>query len=1271
MVASRRKKDESGRSLLDAKKNRGLLGLRRSRVSVGRSDNPGSTKTGLSSAPHWGKVRLPSTPPLTPRSATAPAVVEDDEVEVNATAPVPNVTLVKGGFPAKESAQEREKDPKKEVPPSDDHSEYSDLTDNRTQKRLIELKTAHVQATQEQRMREKALMDSLSSNNSGGINSVPLLKEETKGRHPVVDESHDVKKKGSYEKRPRASPPDPPETSFITELFGLMDICRSSDAHSVEEAQDFVPEWGVSPEYDDTEINEHRPEGRPNNQKDGIPSSRLVSPTTEIDPISDCVDNGIEPDTLDEGGAGVEVSEEEILSDTEKSRNAHKQDLSVLSPRSTHENFEMVLEELQEDEFSPKRNSWIKNPFNRGRKGDADTALVEEMEDEQKKKKKRDHKIPTDKAHQDMVKQALFPDYEDPANTHSNHPKDLAKTRDHPLLFCQPVSTEIGTQVSENQNLSTKRKELTPEPQQLPTESKDDRIKAARLNPSKDTNEQEEKKEEEEKPPALELPQPQARTKKSKIGRILLSPFCRCNKEKTAPKLGTVQEGKTSRPTEIYLSASGARPNPSPLTELTVAKDVVEVSRRNSRDAGLSSKSLDAGGTADGDIGQSSSGPEPSGGGRTPLVVEGAGSEEYGDGGGRRGPGFVGGFMAMISETVAAVQAGKPIPKEVENIPDKHPSNIAPSNTWKEGNETQGEAAKDMSAQDFQRSKSAPQKVGAKKFKRRKRIWKEVKDPNSGRLYYYHRGTRQTTWTRPKEMDTAFEEETEIVKSSEPQQSKDVYRSTPEPDQIQNMRSQRENSSEEKLDKVRQARGEIQSATSTDALRKSSERDFDPTVWRQKEMIIELLQSMPPPDGTSIESLLAEHEGRENELLAHLRQMKDSRPFDEPIGVENDGDVMEGETAVAELNSSMRTRDSSHPSFSRSESGTTSRQSESTQVVANTKSPRRLEESTIGGTTVSSRYGRGTRIHQSVSVSRIPSKIPAPRVRSRELRVEEFSQARYKSETFNNDLRPAQQQQTYPRIMPFTTPYEPTINEEEEPDDSDSSHVYDSVSALSVNELEFVQPGDAANGLDAARRRALDEALRRQDWDMAAAISEGMRGFSPKEANRPKQDPGEWKQSELDKFISENDWGAVSEYIAHFRSKSKVEYPANDRAEESKNSSMPPKKGKYSETIASGKTGHKSRRRSHGSSRTGEGSNRSPRMKKRFGARSQLQHNSIIDVEGSDSSEDGESGMDSGYYSTESTSSVPPPIPRVDQRLLSGKYRKQTNRKLHYQQRLF
>ena len=113
MVASRRKKDESGRSLLDAKKNRGLLGLRRSRVSVGRSDNPGSTKTGLSSAPHWGKVRLPSTPPLTPRSATAPAVVEDDEVEVNATAPVPNVTLVKGGFPAKESAQEREKDPKK------------------------------------------------------------------------------------------------------------------------------------------------------------------------------------------------------------------------------------------------------------------------------------------------------------------------------------------------------------------------------------------------------------------------------------------------------------------------------------------------------------------------------------------------------------------------------------------------------------------------------------------------------------------------------------------------------------------------------------------------------------------------------------------------------------------------------------------------------------------------------------------------------------------------------------------------------------------------------------------------------------------------------------------------------------------------------------------------------------------------------------------------------------------------------------------------------
>jgi hypothetical protein len=35
----------------------------------------------------------------------------------------------------------------------------------------------------------------------------------------------------------------------------------------------------------------------------------------------------------------------------------------------------------------------------------------------------------------------------------------------------------------------------------------------------------------------------------------------------------------------------------------------------------------------------------------------------------------------------------------------------------------------------------------------RKPYWKESKDPNTGRTYYYHTGTRETRWTKPDDME--------------------------------------------------------------------------------------------------------------------------------------------------------------------------------------------------------------------------------------------------------------------------------------------------------------------------------------------------------------------------------------------------------------------------------------------------------------------------------------------------------------------------------------
>ena len=93
----------------------------------------------------------------------------------------------------------------------------------------------------------------------------------------------------------------------------------------------------------------------------------------------------------------------------------------------------------------------------------------------------------------------------------------------------------------------------------------------------------------------------------------------------------------------------------------------------------------------------------------------------------------------------------------------------------------------------------------------------------------------------------------------------------------------------------------------------------------------------------------------------------------------------------------------------------------------------------------------------------------------------------------------------------------------------------DSVSALSDHDTDFLHRKE---NFEAARRRALDDAIEREDWDLAAALSEGMRA-----ANMPggyERAHTSWNQSELDKFIANNDWSAVKNYIARMREKSQT-----------------------------------------------------------------------------------------------------------------------------------
>jgi hypothetical protein len=130
-----------------------------------------------------------------------------------------------------------------------------------------------------------------------------------------------------------------------------------------------------------------------------------------------------------------------------------------------------------------------------------------------------------------------------------------------------------------------------------------------------------------------------------------------------------------------------------------------------------------------------------------------------------------------------------------------------------------------------------------------------------------------------------------------------------------------------------------------------------------------------------------------------------------------------------------------------------------------------------------------------------------------------------------------------------------------------------------------------------SRRRALDEAIAKEDWDLAADLSEGLRA-STKSKSAPRRMPKEWTQSELDRFISENDWDAVANYIAHVRDSAKASTQRSSAAAPAS-----------------------SQRKLIGPANP----------KKRFGALSQLQHGDI----NSDSSWDSDA---SSYYSDDYSS---------------------------------
>ena len=554
-----------------------------------------------------------------------------------------------------------------------------------------------------------------------------------------------------------------------------------------------------------------------------------------------------------------------------------------------------------------------------------------------------------------------------------------------------------------------------------------------------------------------------------------------------------------------------------------------------------------------------------------------------------------------------------------------------------------------------------------------KLTWKAVED-DQGRTYYYHRETRKTTWTKPAEFDA----EVAAVK---------LYK------QEMEAAKREDNETQQVIDGCKNVEA-IQAN-----LRKKTQRDFDPKVWETKQKILDIVKTMPLPKGINIERLLIQYDGKEEQLLDNLKDLVESKPFDEPFQA-----PAGTKKALHQIDPSDPNLNTSHASSSAASSkfpthelqhrvrtavSASTRFSEKTQVTEKTEKHRNTSRG-AGFDTIRENGAMSTGSISSASAGspprndhvqfnpagRVPSKIPAVPC-SRDLKVEEFRDDMMK-ETFNGGFTaPLQSFERPPR--PETSPRgaravakqivaltsvddddnsylgDRDDNLDDRGNDTASEKMVDSISALSEADADFQLQKE---NFERTRRRALDAAIEREDWDLAAALSEGMK--QAKDSVYSKEVQREWTQTELDRFISENDWDAVSTYIAQMRDHSvrtgssipKLSIPRgidpstgkdpDGFVDTSRNPSptltadVPPT---YVSEAAKRASRH-TRKQKPSECESSQSSNL--KAQKRFGARSQLQHSELNSISSSDDSsssyssytdQSDESEDDQGYIS--------------------------------------
>ena len=547
-----------------------------------------------------------------------------------------------------------------------------------------------------------------------------------------------------------------------------------------------------------------------------------------------------------------------------------------------------------------------------------------------------------------------------------------------------------------------------------------------------------------------------------------------------------------------------------------------------------------------------------------------------------------------------------------------------------------------------------------------KPVWKEALDPTTGRTYYYHRLTRKATWTKPSSLRVDEESGVEILpemkefgtsarKDKKKRKTKtNVPKKTKELNASQDKIVEHSRSVDVSAEKQRKIEeGDFSSGNKYSILKKKTlQKDYTPEDRAKKVEITQLLAKMAPPDSSSIVKVMQQYDGREDELLDQLRDMVESKPFDEPIPTAHSycsSELPPDEERYMETlsNYADHIENSVEPVVSHivpfaKPVGPLTMQPNSPLQVA------RMRTSQSNVTGVSNRTERTEQTakagnlmgvvafepiaeeHKSTAtdlssdeecylpisarIARVTPRISVRTSRTRELRVEEFSSSSLglRKERFNdksNYSPPRTEKQKPLRIAPKDSSRRPspasntsTLSADRDEAETDA-FASDSVSALSQSDIEF---NNRKENFDKARRKALDLAIRKKDWQTAAEVTNDIRGFSRSVASSRTSSTDtasaeEWTQGELDQFISENDWDAVAKYIAYMRDSNckSSRIPPRPTSKFTSKQQIPI----YSHPVQPTR-----------SMDTSSASSSTSAYHKKFGARSQLQHNELHSV---------------------------------------------------------